>query len=898
MPANAPTLESAPQYEPYPGLRPYTEEQHHYFFGRDHDCRVLIDKILSNKLTLLFAASGVGKSSLLRAAVLPSIRHPEHENLDAIYYNDWVSDPFSGLKDKTLKTLKKFGRIDEDVTPETIAAESLNEFFQFCTLFTRHPLVIVLDQFEEFFQYQRHTLELTQFVQQIAETITSQESSIALVISMREDFALELNAFKPHLPTLLFDNFYRLEKLTLAGAQAAINEPVKKVGFQYEKTLLTKLLKDLATREQKRDVGTPLPELMDTVEPPFLQIVCSQLWALEKNSPAKTIDLKTYTGHGRAKGLLKSYVDRIIGDFNAKDKKIASLCFDHLASRRGTKIAYTAKDLAPIVQVRENPLESVLKKLEKARLLRSQSRGNVVWYELYHDLFTASIDEWNNTYKSKQRNKRAVIMAVSLITLGILLYAAYDFGVNATSHHLRLSTKTISNEIELYQGKAGSQDIFGLQKYIAQTGFQRNQLEPDKLFKEKPIISLENLDIELIETLPLLSRLEHYLVIGDLPRARDLAQTYISEYDRQRSQAVIEVLGKFQSNISLKILESCLVEVNDPALKGKMILTLGNFNSPEVSTILLPLLENPETEPSLRINTLSVLGKLDNPKTVPSVMEQLTNRNSRVRSAAIGALKQMRNPQVIALLEEKLQDPDPAMRAQVADIIGQFAGSQATSKIIVQLGRENKANVQVALIRALAKQQDSESVKILIEYSKNIHPKNVRNAAVEALVQFDDPAIFPKLIALLDDPSPAIRSVAMKGLKKIKNNEVVPALLTRLNNLNPSTRADIITLLGERGDPRTLPVLLAVLETGNDPTVRKAAAKAIGNLEDPQAVPTLAEHLDDKDEDLRQEVENALIKIKGPESTTVLVDRLSNAQRVHTSTICTVISPQGRPSGR
>ena len=107
MSATSLAFESNLQKEPYPGLRPYTEEQHHYFFGRDHDCRVLIDKILSNKLTLLFAASGVGKSSLLRAAVLPSIRHPEHENLDAVYYNDWVGDPFSGLRDKTLKTLEK-----------------------------------------------------------------------------------------------------------------------------------------------------------------------------------------------------------------------------------------------------------------------------------------------------------------------------------------------------------------------------------------------------------------------------------------------------------------------------------------------------------------------------------------------------------------------------------------------------------------------------------------------------------------------------------------------------------------------------------------------------------------------------------------------------------------------
>ena len=56
---------------PYPGLRPYREDEQNSFFGRDIDSKVLIDKILVHRLTLLFAATGVGKSSLLQAAVLP-----------------------------------------------------------------------------------------------------------------------------------------------------------------------------------------------------------------------------------------------------------------------------------------------------------------------------------------------------------------------------------------------------------------------------------------------------------------------------------------------------------------------------------------------------------------------------------------------------------------------------------------------------------------------------------------------------------------------------------------------------------------------------------------------------------------------------------------------------------
>ncbi len=55
---------------PYIGLRPYTRDDSALFFGRDGDTQILLDKILANRLTLLFAASGVGKSSLLQAGIM------------------------------------------------------------------------------------------------------------------------------------------------------------------------------------------------------------------------------------------------------------------------------------------------------------------------------------------------------------------------------------------------------------------------------------------------------------------------------------------------------------------------------------------------------------------------------------------------------------------------------------------------------------------------------------------------------------------------------------------------------------------------------------------------------------------------------------------------------------
>jgi hypothetical protein len=479
------TVSASQQAEPYKGLRPYQEKDQNNFFGRDAERKVLIDKILANRLTLLFAASGVGKSSLLQAAVLPLLKDPGRENLDPVYYNDWVTSPLIDLKQTVLTTLKNRQRLDSDSLPEGLEELPLKDFFAFCALFTRQPMVVMLDQFEEFFQYRRYKPDFKEFIRQLAAAITDRDTPIAVVISMREDFALELNAFKPALPTLWFENFFRLERLTKQNARTAIVAPVERLGFRYEPKLLDELLKDLAAREQGSPSAMPVVQLTDTVEPAYLQIICTQLWGFEKNNPDKILRFETYRDKGTAKELLKAYVENVIGHFSAKEKQLASWAFDHLITRRGTKMAFTAGDLAQLLRVDAEALGKVLDRPEENRILRRQSRQGVFWYELYHDLFSATVEQWNEAYKTKQRNRRAVKLAGFLVLAGFALYGAYDVVINLASHHLRLSVKkSISDSVELYQGKAGSRDLLNLQHYIAETGYRWAQLEPDKLFRE------------------------------------------------------------------------------------------------------------------------------------------------------------------------------------------------------------------------------------------------------------------------------------------------------------------------------------------------------------------------------------------------------------------------------
>ena len=81
---------------PYQGLIPYTERDAGYFFGREKETRLIIANLFASPLTLLYGASGVGKSSVLRAGVASDLtRRP---NLKVVVQSDWKNSPLRRLK--------------------------------------------------------------------------------------------------------------------------------------------------------------------------------------------------------------------------------------------------------------------------------------------------------------------------------------------------------------------------------------------------------------------------------------------------------------------------------------------------------------------------------------------------------------------------------------------------------------------------------------------------------------------------------------------------------------------------------------------------------------------------------------------------------------------------------
>src|SRR5437870_4605867 len=76
---------------PYVGLQPYTDADRDYFFGRKHEIQSICSNLQSARLTVLFGPSGVGKSSILMAGVVPRLEKSPHTAV--LLFREWKDDP-------------------------------------------------------------------------------------------------------------------------------------------------------------------------------------------------------------------------------------------------------------------------------------------------------------------------------------------------------------------------------------------------------------------------------------------------------------------------------------------------------------------------------------------------------------------------------------------------------------------------------------------------------------------------------------------------------------------------------------------------------------------------------------------------------------------------------------
>jgi WD40 repeat protein len=416
---------------PYKGLSAFddTELDALLFFGREREQEIVVANLIASRLTVLYGPSGVGKSSLLRAAVARSLRALPEQPL-VVVFSRWSEDPATALAEAVAEAagLDAGGGSAASVLAHAQASRDV---------------YLVLDQAEEYFLYHADDRGPGSFAEALPDVLAS-PSRVNVLVSLREDSLAKLDRFTGRIPGL-FANTLRLDRLARGSARSAIVRPLAR----YEELTGEKVTVDDDLVERVLDeVGSGRIEpalgglgavegAVDgaRIEAPYLQLVMQRLWDEERTEDSRALRLATLERLGGAQRIVEEHLDGALEQLSAPQKDIAARLFNHLVTPSGTKIAHEVADLADFGRVPQDELLPVLAILSERRILRSVDEEGGVRYEIFHDVLAQPVLAWRTRHRTereieiqlaeahRRRSRLQRLLAIALVALGLIAAA-------------------------------------------------------------------------------------------------------------------------------------------------------------------------------------------------------------------------------------------------------------------------------------------------------------------------------------------------------------------------------------------------------------------------------------------------------------------------------------------
>ncbi|MBN1874429.1 MAG: hypothetical protein JXA33_09370 [Anaerolineae bacterium] len=402
------------QHNPYIGPRPYTREDQANFYGRARETRDLLSLILAERLVLFYAQSGAGKTSLLNARVLPAL---EAENFHILPIARVSNELPAGMTHEAVGNIFVFSALQSIATELStspihqgeLAQTTIKAFFE--TLYPRQedalPPMLVFDQFEEIFTTHRHRWQdALGFFEQLRDALDT-IPDLGIVLSMREDFIAELDAYAPIMPRRIRARF-RMLPLSPKGALDAITRPALNAGCAFEPGAAEWLVENLRHIKVQHPVplfeGQELP-LGPVVEPVQLQVVCYRLWENLPEQEDREIQLEELQQYGDIdRALIEFYesaLETALQTAGFPEHKLRRWFNEQLVTALGTR-GLVLRGEAETVGVPND----VVDVLSQHNLIRSESRAGARWHELAHDRLIDPVlqanEEWDKARQAEQ----------------------------------------------------------------------------------------------------------------------------------------------------------------------------------------------------------------------------------------------------------------------------------------------------------------------------------------------------------------------------------------------------------------------------------------------------------------------------------------------------------------
>lgn len=228
---------------PYKGLEPFEEGDSADFYGRDDVIERLLDVLMTGGLTAIIGASGSGKSSLVKAGVIPQLRQGAVPGSDEWAIVSMVpgADPFDefhiGLRSAAL------------VHGASLAGQGSGELRAALLAALDGPssrALLFVDQFEEVFSTEVDQATRLRFVDNLVDLATDPAHHVRVILTLRADFS-DRPLDHPRLGELMARGSVLLAPMLPEQIEDAIRRPAARVGVEVEPGLVSEIVRDVSS---------------------------------------------------------------------------------------------------------------------------------------------------------------------------------------------------------------------------------------------------------------------------------------------------------------------------------------------------------------------------------------------------------------------------------------------------------------------------------------------------------------------------------------------------------------------------------------------------------------------------------------------------------------------------
>jgi WD40 repeat protein/energy-coupling factor transporter ATP-binding protein EcfA2 len=288
------------QTSPYKGLKKFESADKDLFFGRDQFLRGLVNELEQTNFILLLGASGSGKSSVVRAGLIPLLSTEWGSRLVNLTFTP-DKDPFESFYASLCNKYKQSeAEIAREAKADTLAqvVESLKKPDEYW--------FILIDQFEELFTPSVAEKQKN-FIQSLVELSKTKQSSVKIIGTMRADFLDRLSPY-PQLVKATDKHRPLIAEMQPDELRLAIEQPAAHHGVVFKTGLVEEIIKNIQGQAGYL---------------PLLQYTLNLLWDEEVRTGSikdRTLNITTYHQLGGVRGALQQHIDSIYNNLTEVEK--------------------------------------------------------------------------------------------------------------------------------------------------------------------------------------------------------------------------------------------------------------------------------------------------------------------------------------------------------------------------------------------------------------------------------------------------------------------------------------------------------------------------------------------------------------------------------------------------